>query len=115
MVRLVFKVAGVDLVIVYALASVLQDLSWRVYYAGTPHAGVPGFAASFSYSLLARFFTMARSGVSLTSPPTLDWVQILELLLILVNGWFVYVYVMEKRHLSSASGRTNAKLASLPA
>jgi len=28
--------------------------------------------------------------VSLTSPPTLDWVQLLVLVLVAVNGWFAY-------------------------
>ena len=33
---------------------------------------------------------MAGSTVSLTSPPTLDWIQLLVLVLVAVNGWFAY-------------------------
>ena len=88
--RFAYKVALADLALLAALYFVLQDLAWRTYYAGTPHAAVSGYAPSFSYSFFTRFFTMAGSGVSLTSPPTLDWVQVLALALVVVNGWFAY-------------------------
>ena len=90
MVRLVFKVAAVDLVLLTLLYYVLQDLAWRAYYAGTPHVPGSPYAASFSFSILTRYFTMAGNNVSLTSPPTLDWVQLLVLVLVAVNGWFAY-------------------------
>ena len=97
--RLVYKVALVDLVLVYALFSVLQDLDWRTYYAGTPHAAVPsGYAASFSYSVHTRFFTMSAGNVTLTSPPTLDWVQLVVIALVVVNAWFAYVALRDSGH-----------------
>ena len=88
-----YKVLLVDFVLVVALYFVLQDLSWRTYYAMTPHdacGGLCTYVPSFGYSVLTRYFTMAGNGVSLTSPPTLDWVQILAVLLIAINGWYVY-------------------------
>ncbi len=105
MVRPVVKAALADMVLLVALAFVLQDLDWRAYYAGTAHAGVSGYSPSFSLSLFTRFFTMSGSGVSLTSPPILDWVQILVLGLILVNGWFIYA-VLRSRKPSSPSGQS---------
>jgi hypothetical protein len=90
MVKMVYKVAAVDLVLLALLYYVLQDLAWRAYYAGTPHVPGSPFAPSFSYSILIRYFTMAGSKVSLTSPPTLDWVQLIVLVLVAVNGWFAY-------------------------
>jgi len=94
MVKTVYKVAAVDLVLLTLLYYVLQDLAWRAYYAETPHVPGSPYAASFSYSILIRYFTMAGnmagSTVSLTSPPTLDWIQLLVLVLVAVNGWFAY-------------------------
>jgi hypothetical protein len=86
-----------DLVIVGALAGVLQDLQWRASYAASPHAGVAGYTPSFSYSLIVRFFTMAGNGSQLTSPPTLDWVQVLIYLLVAINGWFAYRVLVSRR------------------
>jgi len=91
MVRVSVKVLLADVVLLAAVYSVLQDLSWRSAYAASPHSACPlpcGYSASFSYNLLTRFFTMAGHGVSLTSPPTFDWVQMLVLGLIVVNAWF---------------------------
>jgi len=90
MVKTVYKVAAVDFVLLTLLYYVLQDLAWRTYYAGTPHVPGSPYAPSFSYSILIRYFTMAGNNVSLTSPPTLDWVQLLVLVLVAVNGWFAY-------------------------
>lgn len=106
MVRLAYKVAFADFFLLVALASVLQDLAWRAYYAGTPHASVPsGYSAASSYSLLTRVFTMSGGSVSLASPVTLDWVQVLVLALVLVNGWFAFrVYASRRVHPLQAPG-----------
>ena len=91
MFKLGYKLVLVDLVLVAALYFVLQDISWRTYYAMTPHAGVSGYTPSFSYSLLTRFFSMAGSNVPLTSPPTLDWVQVIAYVLVAINAWYAYL------------------------
>jgi len=96
MIRLVYKVAMADFVLLVTFYLVLQDLAWRAYFASIPHAAVSGYTPSFSYSLLTRFFAMAGSGVSLTSPPTLDWAQLLAIILATLNGWFAYVAVKNR-------------------
>lgn len=91
MVKFVYKVALTDFVLLVALYQVFQDLAWRTYYAGTPHASAAsGYTPSFSYSLFTRTFTMGGGSLTLVSPPTLDWVQLLVCLLVAVNAWLVY-------------------------
>jgi hypothetical protein len=97
MVRLVYKVAAVDLVLVTALYLVLQDLSWRSYYAGTPHVPGSPYIPGSSYSLLTRAFTMAGGPLPLISPPTLDWVQLIVYLLVVINAWFAYTALKSMR------------------
>jgi hypothetical protein len=98
MVRTVFKVLASDVVLLIALFYVVQDLQWRTSYAASPHAGTPhGYSSSFAYGLLTRFFTMSGGRVSLTSPPTLDWVQVIALILVVINVWFVYTTLARRR------------------
>jgi hypothetical protein len=94
MVRTIFKVLAVDIVLLVALFYVLQDLQWRSNFAASLHRACSppcGYSTSYSYSLLTRFFTMSGNGVGLTSPPTLDWIQVITLVLVAINAWFVYV------------------------
>ena len=92
--KLWYKVLAGDLLFVFAFYSVLQDLSWRTYYAASPHdacGGLCTYTPSFSYGFLTRTFTLAGNNASLVSPPTLDWVQVIIYTLVLVNLWLVYV------------------------
>ncbi len=103
--KLWHKVLAADLVFLFALYSVLQDLSWRANYASSPHdacGGLCAYAPSYGYGFLTRFFTMAGNNASLVSPPTLDWVQAIAFALVLVNLWFVYVTLKSRgvRHSS---------------
>ena len=98
--KLWYKVLLADIVLVVALYFVLGDLNWRTSYAALPHNACGGFCTytpSFGYGLFTRIFTMSGNGVKLTSPPMLDWVQVLALLLLLVNGWYLYVFLRENR------------------
>lgn len=101
MVRAVYWVAALDAVFVSLLALVYRDLGWRTGYAESVHSACPGsgcsYSASFSFGFLTRYFTMSGNGVSLMSPPTLDWVQVLVLLLVVVNGWYALSYLRERR------------------
>ena len=97
MVKNYIKVIAADLVLLAALLWVLQDLQWRTGYAASPHAGTTGYTPSFSYSVLTQFFNMAGNGVSLTSPPTLDWVQFLVYVLVALNAWFAYQTLRHRR------------------
>ena len=95
-----------DTVLLFALYSVFQDLQWRTGYAASLHSACPQFCSyspSFSYNLLTQFFTLARSGVRLTSPPTLDWVQLLAYFLVALNAWYAYK-TLKLRRLQPRSG-----------
>jgi hypothetical protein len=98
MVRTVFKVLTADVVLLIALYYVIQDLQWRTSYATSPHANaLHGYSPSFAYNLFTRIFTMSGSGLSLTSPPTLDWVQVLAVALLAINAWYAYVTLTKRR------------------
>jgi len=100
MVRTVFKVLVVDAILLIAEFYVIQDLQWRTAYAASLHGACAAFcrySPSFSYSFLVRFFTMSGNGASLTSPPTLDWVQLLAYVLFAVNVWFAYTVIAKRR------------------
>jgi hypothetical protein len=100
MMREGLKVALADIVLLFALYSILQDLQWRTGYAASLHSACPqfcGYSPSFSYSLLTQFFTLAGNGVRLTSTPTLDWVQLLAYVLVILNGWYAYKTMNSRR------------------
>ena len=93
--RTVLKLALVDLVLLTGLYYVIQDLQWRSSYASSVHYACGGpcsYTPSFSHSILTQFFTMtnANTNTSLTSPPTLDWIQLLVLALVVINVWYGY-------------------------
>jgi len=114
MVRTVFKVIVADAILLITEFYVIQDLEWRTAYAASLHeacAKACSYSPSFSYNLLVRFFTMSGNGVSLTSPPTLDWVQLLGYVLIAINVWFAYALLAKRR--SSKAARSTAQ-SSLP-
>ena len=93
MVKTWFKVLAADVILLAAEFWVLQDLQWRTEFASSLHnacSPICRYSPSFSYNVLTRFFTMTGNGVSLTSPATLDWVQLIACLLVIVNAWFIY-------------------------
>lgn len=92
-VRTIFKVLLADAVLVGAMLWVFGDLQWRAAYAASQHSACPagcGYSPSFSYTFLTQFFTMSGGSVSLTSPPTLDWIQLIFYTILVVNGWLAY-------------------------
>jgi hypothetical protein len=98
MVRTVFKVLAADTVLLITLYYVIQDLQWRTSFAASPHASaLHGYSPSFGYNLFTRIFTMSGGGLPLTSPPTLDWVQVLALVLVAINAWYAYVTLTRRR------------------
>jgi len=106
MVRTALKVLAADVILLVALFNVIQDIQWRTSYAASPHQAAPnGYTPAFAYNIFTQFFTMSGNGVSLTSPPTLDWVQLLAAVLVLLNAWFFY---------TSYKGRASARLSKEP-
>jgi hypothetical protein len=95
--RTAILVLAADVLLLAAEFLVLQDLQWRSSFAASAHAGTNGYAPSFAYSILTQFFTMSGNGVSLTSPPTLDWVQLLAIVLVAINVWFGYTVLVKRR------------------
>ena len=98
--RNAFKVLLVDAVLLVAAFYVLENLQTRSVFAATTRdvcGGPCSYAPSYSYGVFTRFFTMTGNGVRLVSPPTLDWVQLLSLALVVVNVWFVYAVVKRMR------------------
>ena len=90
-------VVAADVLLLLSALLVYQDLGWRTAFASSPHAGVAGYAPSFSLAFLQRFLVMQGSGVALTSPPTLDWIQLIAIALAALNGWCLYALVNWRR------------------
>ena len=110
MLRRTLKVLAVDVVLLVALFYVIQDLQWRSDYASEAInrcAGPCSYTPSLSYSLLTQVFTMTGNSVRLASPVTLDWVQALSYLLILLNAWLVYSFW-------SSHGKSQSKVPTSP-
>lgn len=88
MVRRIVTTAVFDLLALVFLYFVMQDLAWRNSYAEGEH-----LTPSTTYSLFIR--TLSIKGATLqipklVSPPTLDWVQVVIALLIVVNGLYIF-------------------------
>ena len=79
------KLAVVDAVLLIFAYYVFGNLEWRNSYASSH-----GFVPTTSFSLLTRSLALAGKGTVLRSPPTLDWIQVVVALLIIVN--FVYAF-----------------------
>ena len=92
------KVLGFDVLLLVALYFVIGDLLWRAAKAGSPHGHTAtGYAVSYTYSLFTQIFTMSGGGTTLASPLTLDWVQVIGALLVVVNVWFLYVTFLGRK------------------
>ena len=79
------KLVLTDLLLLALAIGVLFDEQWRAY-----HAIGAGALPSTQYSIFIQFFSLKTPSVTLTSPPTLSWVQVFVAALILVNGLFFY-------------------------
>lgn len=97
-VRAITKVLIADAVLLIALFLVLQDLGWRSAYATAK-----GLSPSFGYSPLIQVFTLGGGSVPLQSPLTLDWVQVIAVLLVAVNASYLFRIFGQNR-----PGRRNA-------
>jgi hypothetical protein len=100
MVRNAVKALMADVILLASLFYVILDLQSRAAFAASPHnvcGHLCSYTPSFSYNLLTQFFTMTGNGQQLVSPPTLDWVQLLSLALVVVNVWLAYAFFAKRR------------------
>jgi len=96
-------VADVALLLTWYL--VLLDMQGRaacLQSAASACIGDKGYASSFSYSVFTQTFAMTGNGVSLTSPLTLAWVQVLAVILVATNMWFTYAVLKRRRAVKAA-------------
>ena len=86
-----------DLLALAILYFVLQDLAWRKSYAESE-----GLTISTKYSLFVRIPKISNGGpmvkLSLVSPPALDWVQVIVVTLVLVNGFYAFRMLRASRN-----------------
>jgi hypothetical protein len=101
MVRSWVKLLLVDLVVLVAAYAVVSDLYARLNCAtGQDLYGQGCLARSspqYSYSLLTRYFSMVSGGATLQSPPYLDWLQLLAVIFIVVNVWYLLARAKQVR------------------
>lgn len=74
------QVLVANTVILALLYYVEKDLAYRNSYAATV-----GFTASTVYYFLTHQLVLTGRGVTLTSPPTLDWAQVLVVALVALD------------------------------
>ena len=85
-------VAFIDALILVLLYLVFQDLSWRASYVKSE-----GFTLHTSFLPLIRLPTInGNVQTPLASPPVLDWAQVLILLLVIVNGLYLFSAVRKR-------------------
>jgi hypothetical protein len=89
---------AVGLVLIYL---VLLDYSWRSSYALSA-----GWVPSVSYLPFLRYLQLTGHGLTVVSPPTLDWVQVIAVFLIAVDSFYLYRYLAhsEAAERSSSAG-----------
>ena len=87
------KVLLLDIAILAGVYGILADDQWKSTYAKTGIGGLP----SFNYGFLTQTFSIQLTGKTLTSPPTLSWLEVLAILLVVSNGLFVYRTIRRRR------------------
>lgn len=98
--RTALKVIAADVVLLVAMFYVVQDLQWRSDFAASARnvcGGPCSYTPSLSYNVLTQFFTMTGNSVQLASPPTLDWVQAIAYVLVVLNAWLAYTVLKNRR------------------
>jgi hypothetical protein len=97
----ILKVLAADIILLLADIEVYLDLEGRSGYAASLHLAcgsrLCGYTPSFSYAPLTYFFEMVGNSRQLISPPTLDWLQLLTLAVLIVNAWYLFGYLRSRR------------------
>lgn len=108
MVSTFLKVLAADIILVLADFEVYLDLQGRSNLALSLQLRCGdqvacSYTPSFSYWPLTYFFEMNGNGRMLVSPPTLDWIQLLTLAIIVLNAWFLFGYIRARNENVQAS------------
>lgn len=97
-----------DLALLTLAFLVIQNLQSRAAYAATPRAACESLCSSyFSHGILTQFLSLTENGGTLVSPPSLDWLQVLSLALVVVNVWFVYRFYVNRREAMASKSSTS--------
>jgi hypothetical protein len=84
----VLEVLAVNLVLLLGGYLVLLDEAWRASYAAAK-----GYSPSVEYSFLTHLFTLGGGAAALTSPLTLDWIQVFAFIALVYDALFVFRYL----------------------
>jgi len=96
--KLTIEVLVVDAVLLILTYLLYSDELWRTGCAlGNGLNCSIRSDPSFSYSLFTRFFSMRNNTMLLTSPPTLDWIQVIAAILVLVNVWYLLRIIARRK------------------
>jgi hypothetical protein len=91
------ELVAIDAVLLVVALLIFQNLEWKVSFAATSRPGISGYAAYYSYSLFTQTFGMSGGQLTLTSPPTLDWLQVIGAVLAVLNGLYLYSRLRTRR------------------
>ena|SRR5215472_14772949 len=109
-VRTGVKVLIADAVLLIAEFFAISDVQARLtcangaalYGQGCLTRDSPGY----SYSVLVQYLSMtSQGGLVLTSPPTLDWIQLLVVALIVINLWYIVKTFRSRRSTPDFPGK----------
>jgi hypothetical protein len=92
MVSRLAKALLADAILIVAGYFVYSDLQWRSSYAVSE-----GLSPSTAYLPFIRTFIMTGRAIPLQSPPMLDWLQVLAAAFIVVNVWYAFVTLGDRR------------------
>ena len=107
--RTVIKVAIADALLLAGVYLVLVNRAWKIQCAmeNGVNCEVARTSPHFSYSLFTiSFSAISPSGMLLQSPPSLDWVQVLLAVFVVVNAWYAYSALRRRRALHVAGSET---------
>ncbi len=95
--RTIIKVAIANALLLVGVYLTLVNRAWKRQCAiGNAVNCTARTSPHFTYSVFTISFSMVSpSGMTLQSPPSLDWVQVLLAVLVVIDAWYVY---SELRH-----------------
>jgi len=93
----ILEILVVNLVLLLALYFVMADVSSRAAYAARE-----GLSYFFTQSILVETSSLQGHATTLQSPVTLDWLQIIVALLVVIDAVYVYDWVQRRRVAPSA-------------